>query len=317
MKNVLILLMLISFSMATLAQSIDTVKKEVPGADQSVTSSGKKDTTKIKLGNKGIAIVEDGSGTSVKITDLDEGIKEKNKEEEETSAGDDNGQETRRKNKFKGHWSGIDLGLNNFMDRNGSMTRSGQTEYMDLNTGRSWDINLNIMQYGFGFGTNSLGLVTGLGFEFNNYFFDGNNNIHKDSLGNIASFKGSTPGNYAPQGVNLDVSKFATVFLTVPLLLELQLPHSAPASKRFHVSAGVIGGLKLGSHSKSIFYLDNKKQKIKVRDDFNINALRYGFTARIGYHGLNLFANYYPTPFFETGKGPELYPVAVGLTIGL
>ena len=43
---------------------------------------------------------------------------------------------------------------------------------MNLNTGKSWNHNLNFLEYGFGLGTSYVGLVTGMGFEFSNYVFD-------------------------------------------------------------------------------------------------------------------------------------------------
>ena len=51
---------------------------------------------------------------------------------------------------------------------------------MDLNTGRSWNFNLNILEYGIGLGTDKIGIVTGLGFEWTNYVFDDQNSITKD-----------------------------------------------------------------------------------------------------------------------------------------
>lgn len=308
MKNLITLLILISFSLALMAQNADTTGT---AANPDKSQPTKKDTTRIRLGNKGIAIMEDSTGTSVKITEIN---KNDDNNETEVTVNDDNNanedRESRKRSKFKGHWSGIDLGFNDFMNSDLTMTRKPGAEYMDLNTGRSWNVNLNIMQYSFGFGTDVIGLVTGLGFEFNDYHFDGNNSIMKDSVGNIA------PLDYTKLNINLDKSKLSTVYLTVPLLLEFQLPHGASHNKRFHIAAGVIGGLKLGSHTKVVYYENSKKQKDKVRDDFNINALRYGLTARVGYHGLNLYANYYPTPLFEKDKGPELYPFAVGLSLG-
>lgn len=308
MKNLITLLILISFSFALMAQNADTTGT---AANPDKSRPTKKDTTRIRLGNKGIAIMEDSTGTSVKITEIN---KNDENNETEVTVNDDSkaneGKESRKRSKFKGHWSGIDLGFNDFMNSDLTMTRKPGAEYMDLNTGRSWNVNLNVMQYSFGFGTDVIGLVTGLGFEFNDYHFDGNNSIMKDSVGNITSL------DYTKLNISLDKSKLSTVYLTVPLLLEFQVPHGASHNKRFHVAAGVIGGLKLGSHTKVVYYANSKRQKDKVRDDFNINALRYGLTARVGYHGLNLYANYYPTPLFEKDKGPELNPFAVGLSLG-
>ena len=81
------------------------------------------------------------------------------------------------------------------------------------------------------------------------------------------------------------------------------------------IYSSVVGGVKLEKKKKMVYTVNGDKQKDKVKDDFNMSVLRYGFTARIGYRNLKLFANYYPTSLFEKGKGPELYPFSVGLTL--
>ena len=306
MKITVIITLLIAVSHCLVAQesdTLDTKQKEEPiviiednddgvsvGIDEIIKFDESGDTTKITIGDKDISIVDGEEGTSLKVTDSDDKDKEESK---------------RKKKKFKGHWSGIEFGLNNFVDDKFSMSRTAGEQFMDLNTGRSWNFNWNIMQYSIGFGTDRLGLVTGIGLEFNNYHFDGNNNIQEVD-GYIV-----TKEDYPSA---LSKSKLRTTFLRVPLLFELQLLE-AKRSKRIFLSGGVIGGLKLGSQSKVIYKLDGNRKKDKTKDDFNINPLRYGLTARIGYRALKLYANYYLTPFFEKNGDPQLYPVSLGLSL--
>ncbi len=264
----------------------DTTRIKIRDKEFSVIEG---DTTKLKFGDKEFSVIEGEDGTSLKITESDK----------------DKDDSKRKKKKFKGHWSGIEFGLNNFVDDKFSMSRTAGEQFMDLNTGRSWNFNWNIKQYSVGFGTDRLGLVTGIGMEFNNYHFDGNNNIQEVD-GNVV-----TKDDYPSA---LSKSKLRTTFLTVPLLFELQLLE-AKRSKRFFISGGVIGGLKLGSQSKVIYKIDGNRKKDKTKDDFNINPLRYGLTARIGYRALKFYANYYMTPFFEKDGDPQLYPVSLGLSL--
>ena len=252
----------------------------------------KRDTTKIKLGDKNINIIEDDEGTSVEIRDT-----EKKKDDDK---------EARKKKKFKGHWTGFELGLNNFFDSDFSMSRPPQYSWMDLNTGKSWNVNLNFHQMSFGLIGNRFGLVTGIGFELNNYHFDGDNSIQE--IDGVIEEEPLTD-------LSLNKSKLTTTFLNVPLLLEVQIGPEK-RSKRIHLAGGVIGGLKLGSHTKIVYRDEGKKKKLKDRDDFNINPLRYGFTLRVGYRNASIYGIYYPTPFFEKDKGPELYPFNVGLSLG-
>ncbi len=257
-----------------------------------VVKEGKRDTTRIKLGDKDISIIEDDEGTNVEIRDAEKK--------------DDDEKKAHKKKKFKGHWTGFEIGLNNFFDSDLSMSRSPEESWMDLNTGKSWNVNLNFHQTSLGLIGNRFGLVTGLGFEFNNYQFDGNNSI-EESGGEIRELDLT--------GYSLNKSKLTTTYLNVPLLLEVQIG-GEKRSKRLHISGGVIGGLKIGSHTKYVYREEGRKEKLKNRDDFYINPLRYGLTLRAGYHQAKLYAVYYPVSFFEKDKGPELYPFNVGFSLG-
>lgn len=257
-----------------------------------VVKEGKRDTTKIKLGDKNINIIEDDEGTNVQIRDAEK------KDDEE--------KEARKKKKFKGHWTGFEIGLNNFFDSDFSMSRPPEENWMDLNTGRSWNVNLNIHQTSFGLIGNRFGLVTGLGFECNNYQFDGDNSI--EEVGGVIQELDLTD-------YSLNRSKLTTTYLNIPLLLEVQIG-GEKRSKRMYISGGVIGGLKIGSHTKYVYREEGRKEKLKNRDDFNINPLRYGLTVRAGFHQAKIYAVYYPVSFFEKDKGPELYPFNIGLSFG-
>ena len=265
------------------------------GKNNAVTVEENNDTTRIKLGSKGITVIEGENGTKINMNELEEENKEQGDKEK-----DHDGHK-----KFKPHWAGFQMGLNNFVNSDFSMSRSGEDAFMDLNTSRSWNYNINFLEYGLGLGTDKLGLVTGLGLELSNYHFDQENTITKNPNGEIT-------GVFLPSTVSIIKSKLQTTYLTAPLLLEGQIP---AGKKRIHISAGVIGGLKLGSKTKVVYRENGDKQKDLTRDDFNISPLRYGLAFRIGYRGLNVYANYYLTPLFETSKGPELYPFAIGLTL--
>ncbi len=265
----------------------------------------KGDTTFITLGNKKIKIIEKNGETEVKIQDKD--VKAENNEDEDYDTEDfmdDEPFEKEGKGKeFKGHWAGFEFGLNNYVDNDLSLSRSPENEFMDVNTGRSWNFNLNFAQYSLGFGTDHIGLVTGMGFEWCNYHLN-------DS--SLQKFDGEIVSLAVPESVTKN--RFQTTYLTIPLLLEIQFP-GKDRDDRVYVSAGVIGGIKLFSNTKIKYVEDGIPRKEKNKSDFYLSPLRYGFTARAGYKALKLYANYYPTPLFMADRGPELYPVAAGLVI--
>lgn len=247
------------------------------------------DTTKVQLGNKGISIVEGEDGTTISIIEMDEEVSSSEAPQKKSS-----------KKKFKPHYAGIELGLNNYLTADNSMDNQG---FMNLNTGKSWNFNLNFLEYGFELGTSYVGLVTGMGVEWSSYVFDANNTIEEDLNGNIINV--ATPFN------NVTKSSLKMSYLTVPLLLEFQIP---AGKKRVHLSAGVVGGVKMTSKTK-VKYQDGGHQKSVIKDDFSLSPFRYGATVRLGYRAVNIFANYYFSPLFSETATPELYPISIGLNI--
>lgn len=292
MKKVLTLLFCIILSTGLYSQA-DTTTVKI-GKKEILKVIEGKDTVIITVGRKGLKVIGSEHGTSIDFINLDD-FDEPEKKDRKS-----------RKN-FIGHWKGLEIGMNNYLTSDYSFSLPAEAQFMELNTGKSWGINLNFIQYDIGFGTDKVGLVTGMGLEFNNYKFDGDNSIIKDPVTReIVSLEYDA-------GTNIEKTKLATTYFTVPLLLEFQIPVSG--HKRIHISGGVIGGLKIGSHTKVVYKETGTKQKDKIRDDFNLSPLRYGVTARIGYRALKIFATYNLTPMFESGKGPELYPISVGLIL--
>ena len=73
--------------------------------------------------------------------------------------------------------------------------------------------------------------------------------------------------------------------------------------------------MKLWSNTKIKYRVSGEKSKEKAKGDYYLTPLRWGFTARVGYRALNLYANYYMMPLFIENRGPELYPFSIGLAL--
>jgi hypothetical protein len=210
-----------------------------------------------------------------------------------------------RKKKFRPHYAGFELGLSNYLTPDFSLVLPPDQQYMDLNTGKSWNWNVNVVDLGVGLGTSYVGLATGLGFEFTYYNFDGQNSIMKDpDTGVIVEYVPSYAGN-------ITKSRLHTSFITVPLLLEFQIPTSGRG--RIYLSGGVLGSAKLWSNTKIKYKVSGDKSKEKTKGDYNLSPFRYGFTVRAGYRNFGLYANYMMTSLFKPSRGPELYPFSMGL----
>lgn len=215
-------------------------------------------------------------------------------------------------NKFRGHWSGVELGLNNFLNSNNSFQRNPGESYLDLNTWRSWNVNLNFSQSSTALIKDHVGLVGGLGLELNSYVFRNDNNIQVNpNTGNIEQ-------RVLDGFSNIRKSKVTTTYLTTPILLEAQFG-KGKSKDRFYISGGAIIGLRLSSSTKVKYVQNDNKQKlIERRSDLNLHRWRFALSGRIGYQDIfNFYATYYLTPLFIEGTGPELYPVAVGLRVNI
>ena len=245
----------------------------------------------VTIGNRGLNILESAEGPKFKF--------EKHTESDDRNDEMDDRHE-RRRNRFRGHWAGIELGFNSYVTTDNSNVMPDDINYMTLNSGKSSNFNINFSQLSLGLARH-IGFVTGLGLNWNNYRFDGNNNILKGSNGVIEMLD---PGSV------LKKSKLATLYLTLPFMLEMQLPVN---SNHLCIAAGPIGAVKLGSHTKMVF---EDGQKIKSDGDFSLNMLRYGATARVGYGNFQIYGTYYKTPLFQKGKGAggyDLYPFEIGV----
>ncbi len=249
------------------------------------------DTVRVVLGRRGVSIVEGDNGTEVRVMDMDEVAAKKHRS---------------RNPRFRTHYAGFELGLSQYVTPDMSLVMPPGQEFMDLNTGRSWNWNINPVDLGVGLGTSYVGLGTGLGFEFTYYNFNGQNGIMKDPVtGEIVEY-------VPPYAGNITRSRLFTWYMSVPLLLEFQIPVSG-RGRRIYIAGGVIGSAKLCSTTVIKYKVAGDKSREKTRGDFNLSPFRYGFTARAGYRNFGLYANYMMTPLFKSGMGPELYPFSVGL----
>ncbi|MCJ7448121.1 MAG: outer membrane beta-barrel protein [Bacteroidales bacterium] len=254
-----------------------------------------KDAINFRLGNRGVTILESLEGDRSKV-EFENYRSDGLYNEDE----DDNKDYGARR--FKGHWAGIEFGFNNYTHIPYDATLPDDISYMKLHSGKSHCFNISFSQISLGI-TRNFGLVTGLGLNWNNYIFTNNNNIEVGVDGNIVEL-------IPADGVILKKSKFSTLYLNVPAILEVQLPTGE--GHRLNIGAGVIGGIKLGSHTKMIF---DDGQKLKSDDDLNLSLLRGGVTARIGYENFMIYGTYYLTPWFKDQLGPnalQLEPFEIG-----
>jgi hypothetical protein len=202
-------------------------------------------------------------------------------------------------------WQGFEMGINSYVTPDGSFDVPEGYSFLELHQEKSVSVGLNLLQKNYQLGHSNVWFFTGLGVTWNNYHFADNVTLY----------------NTTPITASIDTaskvrhikSKLTDSYLMVPLMFEAFT--SRNPKNALHFGAGALLGLRLGSHTKQKAELDNDVFKTKVYDDFGLNTFRAGVRAAIGFHRLNLFADYYFTPLFKSGSGPKLYPVNFGITL--
>lgn len=210
-------------------------------------------------------------------------------------------------NYFKGNWSGLEFGINGYLTPSRSIDMPQGYEFMELKYEKSVNFNINFFQQSFNLIGNRFGVLTGMGLQWYNYRFNNNVVLTNDS---------NKLGGYLDNDANKSYlkSKLTASYLVVPVILEFQT-NPYHNSNSFHISAGVIGGIRLGSHTKQIFENNGSANKPKMYDSFYLQPFRLDATARIGWGPINIYANYSLMEMFRKDKGPVLYPFTLGLVL--
>jgi len=282
-KFILSLVAIAALSFGLQAQQVsESVTSSTELQKDTIKKSATQDTTIVRLGKKDVKVIDHDGGTEI-IWGKGKGKNWKDKAD-----------------KFDGHWEGIEFGFNSFAKPDYSMYSAANKDFMSLNQGKSLEFNFNFYELNIGLSKNYVGLVSGMGLSFNNYRFENDYTLQKGSIR-------TEPVALDPN--NLAKTKLAVSYLNVPLLLEFQIPVNNREGRLF-LSAGVVGGVKIGSHTKVKYGNDKEKD----RSGFNINSFNYAATARVGYKDIALFAKYSLTPLFESGKGPGLTPFTIGIS---
>jgi hypothetical protein len=254
------------------------------------------DTLKLKMGNKRIVVIEKenaGEKNKRKII-IDEDVTFKNEDEEEIL---EPIEDTKR-----AHWAGFGMGLNPLMNANGKFATESDAPFLVLDYGKSLNFQFNVWDRRFPIYKDYIGLSTGLGFQWNRYGLQKN----VDVMANADSI-------YAINNTTVNYSKnvLRSTYLQVPLLLDFDT--HADRDKSWHLSIGVIGGVRVGSSLKTKWENSGKPQRSKTTDDFNFSSLSANAYAQLGYRNTNLFVQYGLTEVFRSGKGPELSPLTAGI----
>lgn len=274
--------------------------------------------TVIVLKEKRIEVKENGDRMKVKVYELtEEGDSVDNELVFEGHYRDGHSYESRKHIKsiniplptwnkdFDPHWAGFGMGFANFADGD---LHINDVAGVSLRSGSSLEYNLNVLEKAFPFSRYGWAVVTGAGMRWSRYRLDSNSYFQE--------VDGITALHPAPDGIHYKTSKLNITSITIPLLLEWQKRRRGDT--QFFFSAGIVGVIKTCSSSKVVYLdADGDKHKQKMDTGMNIRPVTMDFLVQGGLDWIGVYAKYSPVGLFESGKGPKVHPVSIGLHIHL
>ena len=200
------------------------------------------------------------------------------------------------------YWSGFEVGVNMLM--NNQFESKFTESHLRTDPANSFVFNFNLLEHRIRFGTDHVGLVTGIGFTNSRFGFS-------DDHIRLAANSDSTYG-VADSSLKSGFTKNQLIvnYFNIPVLLHFNT--SKNHKKNFHVSLGVIGGVRMGSKVKYKYENDLGESKDKLDGRFNVNPFHLSLAARMGYRNFGLFANFDMLPLFENGASRVAKPLTFG-----
>ena len=204
---------------------------------------------------------------------------------------------------FLDHWIGfysgyIQIGQTNYSDYEGD-------EFLDLDRANSFVWQFNMMSFVL-LSNSKLGLISGLGLEYQRMCFNRDITLEKDKNGDLQ------PLPLSEKGIeNVKRSVFKILYLTLPLLVEYQFSSKRPF---FYLSGGLVGGVRLHSKTKIVFKNEyGNKQKWKNSGSYNLLPLKADAMVSFGFGRTCIWGSYTLTPIFNTKHAPKVHPYMIGL----
>ena len=252
----------------------------------------------VEIGNRGIKVINHQSGDSTNI-DVNVIIGDEEREEKKLKTGLSN----------KSNWSGFDFGVGMLFRPDWSNDFANQP-YLDFDPAKSWTFNLNLFEHYFGIaGKNreNVGFVTGLGLNFSHFGYNRNYTIVYDA----DSIHGFVDPNR-----NYSRNRLRAAYLQIPALLQFNIPAGRNTRDNFHLSMGVVGGVRIGSRLRQRYIENATEFKIRERrGQYFFNPFKADATVRLGYKDFGVFATYNLVPLFDSRVVEPVHNLSFGLML--
>ena len=175
----------------------------------------------------------------------------------------------------------------------------GTPANMDL---RTINQGFNVFgQYNFQFSESNVSFAAGLGIDNHNMYSDTRiENVTADTI------------VFEPITEVYQRSKINLTYVSVPLEFKIRLNSGVKFGAGFKVR------YLMSAKDKYIGDIPNEpkgRTNVKRKPISNTEDWAYGFTLRVGYKSFSLFGYYQISNIFQKGRGPEIYPISIGLTL--
>ena len=176
---------------------------------------------------------------------------------------------------------------------------------MRINYLRSRLFSINQMIKGLETKNKRLYISPGLGFSWNNYFFE--NPIQLINQNDSTLFISDTITNF-------NKYKLSNTYLQLPIIIGVRIGNLN--RKTFGIQAGIIAGYKLNSKIINHYELNGATYKSKEYNSFNLHPFQVSVIGRLSLGKLGVYAKYSITSLFLEDRAPIVYPFSIGFMIG-
>ncbi len=180
---------------------------------------------------------------------------------------------------------------------------------MNLRFWKSKGVSLSYL-YDMPIGESKFSFHPGVGVGFESYGFAQNVTVQYPLGADTASVVALDANEYQ----NVNKSKLITHYVDVPLEFRF---YTRENQRGLMVALGGKVGYLFSSYTKIKYETQGKGRTEKLRQDFNLNRLRYGASARLGFRGIHLHGQYMFSDLFKADGGPQGNNWKVGLSIAL
>lgn len=205
-----------------------------------------------------------------------------------------------KKNAMETRWMLLDMGWNQFAFTNSNIDNSP----LHLKMSKSFQFDLNIFRQRISLYKHKLNIEYGFVLDFNRYelanpyILQPYSTVVTPDLIDTVAYKRNS---------------LKTVSFAIPLLVQFE---SNPDRKThsFHIGAGAFLGLNVGAKN---IQKTTEGEKYSVKGDFNLDKLKYGLQAEMGYSYVTFIYKLNLSSLFITqeSRGYIIYPMTFGIRL--